>query len=169
VASLLWKGATWWPFLMNISYSNTIIDISLSAAITRLGWPPLITAISYGLVGGITLWLALKNTSELSREKAALIVSASMLLSPYTAGNSFLTILAIGIIPVFIARPWLGSVLLVLTNLPFLANRDMLYNWQAFYWTALLLLSWGVFAWHVWREHDSRSLRQSQLPTPSIV
>lgn len=160
IASLLWKGSEWWPSMADSPFKNTIIDISLPAAIDRLGWPGSLTLLSAGLVAGLTLWVSLKNTSELSRSKIALLACASMLISPYAAGNSFLTVLAIGIIPLFLSRPWLGGFLILLTNLPYLANYDLLFYGQAYYWTILLLIAWGVFAWQVGWEPGVRQPAQ---------
>lgn len=39
-----------------------------------------------------------------------------------------LTVLAVGVIPLFLARPLLGGLLIAMISFPFLWTKDMLYN-----------------------------------------
>jgi hypothetical protein len=71
----------------------------------------------------------------------------SLLLAPYAAANSVLTVLAVGVIPLFQKRPWIGAVLIALINLPFVFPPDVQFNYSAWYTTALLLVIWGVLNW----------------------
>jgi hypothetical protein len=151
VVTLAWKGLEWWPSMADSPYRGTIIDISLLAASDRLGWPVWVKALAAALLGGVTLGIALRAAPAPFREKATFLVAASMLLSPYTAGNSFLTIVGLGVIPLFLARPPLGLALLVLTNLPYFADKNWLFNCQSYYWTVLLLIVWAGWGGRLWR------------------
>lgn len=82
---------------------------------------------------------------------ALCLIAASLLLAPYSAANSVLTVLAVGVIPLFQKRPLIGGLLIVLINLPFLFPPETHFNFSAYYTTALLLVIWGVFGWHVWQ------------------
>lgn len=152
---LLWLGRAWVGGMAAIAERGSIMDVSLGAALYRLHLPWSVIGLGWiGLAGG-TLAIAWFSGQKLSREKAALLIAASLLLSPYAAGNSYLTVVAIGLLSVFFARPWLGGLLILLTNLPYLAKRDLLFYGQAYYWTLLLLITWGVFAWQVGRASNA--------------
>jgi hypothetical protein len=156
---LLWFGPAWISGMAAIAERGSIMDVSLGAALNRLGLPLISVGLGWMFLAGATLALARFTRPDLSREKAAILIAASLLLSPYAAGNSYLTVVAVGVLPLFFARPWLGGLLLALTSLPYFANRDLLFYGQAYYWTALLLLTWAGLAWRVWRE--------STAPLPS--
>jgi hypothetical protein len=151
VPCLLALGPAWVSGMAAIAERGSIMDVSLGAALNRLGLPLIVVGLGWMALAGATLVLAWFSGRDLSREKAAMLIAASLLLSPYAAGNSYLTVLAIGVLPIFFARPWLGGLLLALSSLPYFANRDLLFYGQAYYWTALLLLTWGVLAWQVRR------------------
>jgi hypothetical protein len=155
---MLWFGKDWLYALTSMPQRGSIMDTSLLAAMNRLGLP---------VWGFITLWLgvfvstayvALKSCCLISREKAGLLISASLLLAPYSAGNNYLAVLAIGIIPLFQSRPVLGAVIIALADLPFLllGSRDIMYRWGAYYWTTLLLLTWVILVSWVYRLESSR-------------
>jgi hypothetical protein len=57
-------------------------------------------------------------------------------------------VLAVGIIPLFLQRPLFGGMLIVLFDSLYFWNTDMLYH-GSYYWTAILLLCWGIFGWRV--------------------
>jgi hypothetical protein len=144
--SMLWKGGEWLDTIFASPYPGSIIDINLRAAVQRLGLADGLGLALWGLVLVATLYFAFTPGPNISRFKAGLLVSASLLLAPYAAGNSFLAVLAIGIIPLFQRHRRLGLALILLADLPILASPALLW-WQAYYWTFLLLLSWGAFLW----------------------
>jgi hypothetical protein len=144
--SMLWKGREWLDTIFTSPYPGSIIDINLRAAVQRLGLPDWLGLALWGLVLAVTLYFSFTPGPDFSRFKAGLLVSASLLLAPYAAGNSFLAVLAIGIIPLFQRYRWPGLALILLADLPILASSELLW-WQAYYWTFLLLLSWGAFLW----------------------
>jgi hypothetical protein len=153
VPLMLWRGGDWITTMLEITQRGSIMDVSLMAALNRT------TLLSSIGVGGVwlgflvaTLAIAWKSDRTFSREKAAMLVAASLLIAPYSAGNSVLTVLAVGVIPLFHKRRWLGLLLIALYDFPFVWNANLLYNWQSYYWTAVLLLCWGVLAWQVFAE-----------------
>jgi hypothetical protein len=99
VATLLWRGQDWWEAMTGIPQFYSVVNASLSAALTRLGAFGWLISLFWLAVMAATLLLCLRGRSEMSREKTGLLVAASLLLAPYAAGNSLLTVLAIGIIP----------------------------------------------------------------------
>ena len=71
---------------------------------------------------------------------------ALLLLSPYAAGDSFLTVLAIGLIPPIVSGNLWAILLLLLADLPYLASRGLLFYQSANYWTIVLILTAGPLA-----------------------
>jgi hypothetical protein len=158
VPGMLWLGRDWLNAVIATPQRGSIMDSSLSAAVSRLGLPSWVFGSLWVAVLAATLYIVLAGQRSISRQKAGFLISASLLLSPYAAGNSFLTVLAIGIIPVAQSRPLIGMMLIALTNLPYftLASPDVWFWWSATYWTALLLLTWIVFAWQLYRLESRR-------------
>ena len=105
----------------------------------------------YYLVTCLALLVVLKSGPGLSREKAGMLMCLSLLLAPYASANSFVAVLAIAIIPIFLTRPAVGLILLALADLPFFLSQRVIFEYSAWYWTAMLLLTFGVCAWLVWR------------------
>jgi len=149
--SLIWRGQSWLVALFGLNYlkyTDSIIDMSVSAALRRLGFiPSFVITLIWIAILGITLFVAWKSRPTLSREKAGMLIAASLLIAPYAAGNSVLSVLAIGVIPLFQANRLLGGIFIALVNLPFLWSTDMLYNFQAYYWTVVVFLIWAFLAW----------------------
>ena len=166
--SLWWQGKGWWMALTGDNYSvytRSLIDISLNAAYQRLGIVPAWAApLSVAAIIGITLAAIWKREGAFSREEAGLLIAASLLAAPYAAGNSVLTLLAIGIIPLFRKRRWLGGLLAILISLPFLFSQDVLYHYQAYYWTLVTFLAWVVFVLATLRDAKGRAGTVSVLP-----
>jgi hypothetical protein len=154
VPSLLWKGADWIHAVFGIREQGSIMDTSLHAALNRAALPPPLLWLMWGALLAVTLVVVWRSRPSLSREKAGMLVAASLLLSPYAAGNSLLTVLAVGVVPLFLRKPWLGGLLMVMMSLPYLFSRDLLYYGQAYYGTLTLFVCWAVFAWRVWRGAD---------------
>ena len=149
--SLIWRGQSWFVSLFGLNYlkyTSSIIDISISAAFRRLGFiPSFVTTLFWIAILGITLFVAWKSRASLSREKAGMLIAGSLLIAPYAAGNSVLSVLAIGMIPLFQSNLLLGGILIALVNLPFLWSTDVLYNFQSYYWTVVVLIIWAVLVW----------------------
>jgi hypothetical protein len=149
--SLLWRGRTWFTSLFGANYqkyTNSIIDMSASAALTRLGFlPPYIISAILVTVLGITLTIAWKSGPAMSREKAGMLLAGSLLIAPYAAGNSVLSVVAIGVIPLFKSNQLLGGILLAIINFPYIWSTEMLFYFQAYYWTLVVFLIWFILAW----------------------
>lgn len=150
VPGLVWLGRDWLSTMLGISQRGSIMDSSLSAAVGRLGLPIWVFVVLGASLLAATLYIVLTSRPAVTREKAGMLIAASLLLSPYATGNSFLTVLAVGIIPLL--QSWLpaGVILVALADLPYLAlfAPDVQYRWSAYYWTAMLIVTWGVLAWH---------------------
>jgi len=154
---LLWLGRDWIGGALGQNENGSIMDSSLWAATNRLGLPLLIQIVLGIALVGLAIFILLKSKSAFSREKAAMLMSLSLLLAPYAAGNSFLAILAIGIIPLLLTWPKLAIVLIVLTDLPFFISRDILFYYSAYYWTAMYFLTFCVFGYWVWKNEVNAS------------
>ena len=101
---------------------------------------------------GLTLLIAWRGDRRLAHAKLGLLVAGSMLAAPYANTHSLLLPLALGIVPLFLVDRPLGSVLLVLCNLPFLViARQTPQNtlWYQLYWSGLLVVTWAALARHV--------------------
>jgi len=134
---------------------GSLIDITLAAALGRLGMQ----------IWGIRLiWLLLLITTAVIvfysrysplRSITPFLLSASMLLAPYVSGNSFLTIVAMAIIPMLQHDKAWGIPLYVLTEIPFFATTTWLINYQSYYWTLLLLVVWGLTGWFILKDRTA--------------
>jgi hypothetical protein len=162
VFSLMWRGQAWIIALFGPNYqkyTGSIIDISLTAALKRLGFvPPTLILLIWIILWVITLFIAWRTSPSLSREKAGLLIAISLLLAPYAAGNSVLSVLAIGIIPLFQKRRLLGIGAIILVNLPFMFSSEILYNYQAYYWTTCVFLFWIILCWECLSKHQKRNV-----------
>jgi len=150
--TMLWRGEEWIATVFGVNYqryTGAIIDISIAAALDRLGGvPETVSGLVRAAIVGVTLYIAWRGQRTLSREKAGLLIAASLLAAPYAAGNSVLALLALGIIPLFQSQPLIGGAFIALIDLPFLFTSQML-RLQAYYWTAVVLLAWATLAWRV--------------------
>ncbi len=120
------------------------MDSSLWSTASRLGVTPFWAAGFWVVVFIATLWVALRTDLSISREKAGMLIAASLILSPYTAGNSFLTVLAIGIIPLLQKNLILGAALIILIDALYFVSPDLIFNWSATYICGLLIITWLV-------------------------
>jgi hypothetical protein len=142
-------GQEWLAAVAGLQERGSIMDVSLTAALNRTEIISLpVTASLWGILLLITLIATWRTRWSLSREKAGMLLAAALLLAPYSAGNSVLSVLAVGIIPLFLRRPLLGFVLVMLVN----ATAFFGLNTQAYYTTFSLLIIWGTLVWRVWVE-----------------
>lgn len=150
VPALLWQGGAYLANVFAIAERGSIMDVSLLAALNRLALPALPIAVAWGGVLGVTGWALWRTRGgralpqPFARERAGLLIAAALLLSPYSAGNSLLTLLAVGVMPLFLRRPLWGVLLLIPVNLPVLFNTAAALPVQAYYTTATLVWCWGV-------------------------
>jgi hypothetical protein len=152
VPFMLWKGGDWLHVMLGIPQRASEADMSLLSAYGRAGglFSPL-ALVAWIAVLLVTLYVAWVSQRTLSREKAAMLICASLLVAPYASGNSALTPIAIGVIPLLIDQPLLGIGLFVLIDAPILFHNASVVEWVSYYWTGWLLLMWGIFGWRVWR------------------
>lgn len=167
--TMLWIGGEALENMLGIEQRGSIMDTSLWAALTRTGWfgAP-VKAMIWAAVLGITLWAAWRSDRTLSRFKAALLMAASLLLAPYSAGNTILSVMAVGVIPLFQKRPWLGAILIALLNLPVLFPPEALRPILAWYGTGLLLVIWGVMLAWIWRVECNTQKSQTSSGAPAL-
>jgi hypothetical protein len=152
---MIWRGGEWLTAMLTIAQRGSIMDVSLAASLSRTEmFSPIVVNGLWLLFLGATLVISWKSDRTFSRDKAAMLVAASLLISPYAAGNSVLTVLAVGIIPLFLQRPLLAGLLILLFDNLYFWNADMLYH-GSYYWTAILLLCWGLFAWRCLKSGSS--------------
>jgi hypothetical protein len=156
IGALLWKGQAWLSVAFGLVERGSVVDVSLAAALTRLGLPGVLVAVGWLALLSATIWIVSGGTRwhtavrSFSREKAGMLLAAGLLLAPYSAGNSVLSVLAVGVIPYFLKRPLVGFLLILLINSTILINRAEMINVQAYFTTAILLVCWGVLAQRVW-------------------
>lgn len=149
VPTSLLYGPAWMRALLTINDRGTVMDSSLLSVLARLGVSSWASWAAWLAILIVTLWVARSFRHTIDREAAAFLVSGSLLLSPYAAGNNVLAVAAIGVVPIFQARsPW-GVILWILLDLPYLAigNPELLFRYGACYATGILLVSWAVFGW----------------------
>jgi hypothetical protein len=149
IPGLVWRGEEWWTVgMMVMPDRGSDMDISLMAALDRLGLgAPLLKAALIGAIGGLALTVAWASRPHLSRELAGMLVAASLLIAPYSAGNSVLVVLAIGIIPLFQRHIAPGLALIALYNVPFALNNADYRHLYAYYHTGLMLVSMMALGW----------------------
>jgi hypothetical protein len=160
VPTMLWLGPEWIFGLTHVVERGSIMDSSLISTLGRLAVPSWLTLASWiGLAILIALY-AWRSGPTFSRPKASALVAASLLLSPYAAGNSYLTLLAVGIIPLLLTLNLPAMILLLLVDLSYFAQYNLLLSWSATYWAVLMLLWIAIAA----------SQRQAERqPGPSAV
>ncbi len=162
---LLWKGGDWLSAMFSIEERGSIMDISVTAALNRTGLlPSPFIIILWGAFIAANAFIAWRTRFTLNREKVGMLIAASLLISPHAAGNSLLTVLAIGVIPLFQVRPRIGFFFIIMMDCLILWNKDMLFYYQASFQSLTLLLIWVALAY--------RTLKSSQVAIasqPSIV
>lgn len=153
VPTMLWRGGDWLKAVQGTYQAGSIIDISLSAALDRTGVVPgVVTLVAVAAILLVTLWMVWRTRHDLPREKAGMLIAAALLIAPYAAGNSVINVMAIGIIPLFIASPVIGVVLIAMIDFPYLWSSSMRVDYESFWFTIILLLFWGIANWRLYRQ-----------------
>jgi hypothetical protein len=150
IPSLLWLGREWILGASAIQERGSLVDSSLWATLSRLGLPAWLILGCWLALAALIVLYACRSKPSFSRPKAAALVAASLLLAPYAAGNSYLTVLAVGLLPVVLEGNALAVILMILVDLPYLAGRDLVFSMSANYWTAVLALTLGMLALFLW-------------------
>lgn len=162
--TMLWKGREWLIAVSNFQFTNTLIDISLSGALNRLGAPNIVLVILWVAILVICLWLVWRGNREMSREKLALLTTTSMLLAAYQGGNGILVPFAIGIMPLFSKRPYFAVLIIVLIDVGYLINRPSFINIFSYYFTLVLILMWLGLVWHVYCNEIENKQKTNKSP-----
>jgi hypothetical protein len=162
--TMLWKGREFINAVTKIPDRGQLMDISLHSSLARIGLDNVVIVGLAFIVGIISVVLTRRARPRFDRDRAALLLAASMLASPYTAGNSYLTIIAIGLIPLFLRQPGLGLLLIMMCNSQYFFPTEFSFNYGGYFSTLLLCISWLVFAVRVWQ--DERQQR-TQIAQPA--
>lgn len=152
--SMLIAGEEWLQAFKGIEHRGSIMDVSLVASMNRLNMPAWAILISWVVLLVLTMHLSFIKGESLSRIKAGFLISASLLLSPYAAGNNLLTVLAIGALPLLMKHPLAGILLFATTDLQYFIPGSIRFTWGATYVTLLLLLNWFVLGINLCRNDD---------------
>jgi len=144
--SLIWLGRDWLLGATTIQERGSIMDSSLWAAAGRLNLPLWLAVSLWVAVILAIAWVVWKLPPDLSREKAGMLIAVSLLLAPYAAGNSVLTVLAVAVIPIFLSSSAVGLGLILLVDALYFIPREILFSWSAYYWTAYLAIVIAVCA-----------------------
>jgi len=149
IITMMFFGRDWISALVGIEQRGSIMDISLLSTLARLQLPSCVIWGIWITIFFTTLYIVFSTGYLMDYQKAGLLISASLLLSPYAAGNNLLAIVAIGVVPMFRSDFKSAMLLGVLVNLPYLAvtQSSIRFSYGAFYSTVVLLIAWCVFAW----------------------
>jgi len=160
--SMLWKGREWIEAVLAIEQRGSIMDSSLWTTASRWNVSLPAAALAGIALFGVTAAIGVQNRKRLSNELLGFFIAASLLLAPYAAGNSYLTPLALGVIPLLLSAPIPGLTLILLANAPYLVihQRELLYWWSAPYWTLLLFLTWAILGFICCKASSSRAETQ---------
>ncbi len=146
---MLVYGADWIDSMIANEQRGSIMDISLLAALTRLKFTPIVICCVWGAIFGFSLYIIFSSRHSIDRTKAGFLISASLLLSPYAAGNSMLSLFTIGVIPLYIGDRKSAVALSIAFNLPylFLSENPVRFLYGAYHATLVLFMSWIIFSW----------------------
>ncbi|TFH35433.1 MAG: DUF2029 domain-containing protein [Anaerolineales bacterium] len=147
--SMILIGREWIDALIGIEARGSIMDMSLLSSLARLRLPPIVIWGIWITIFCITLYVTFATGSFVDHRKAGLLITASLLLAPYAAGNNLLVVASIGVMPLFISDLKTALALAILIDLPYLmlGQISVVFWYGAYYGTVTLLLMWCVFAW----------------------
>lgn len=152
IPMFIYRGMDWLEAIRTNIGTGDIIDISLNAALVRTGVVPegirWLIRISVGIAA---LYIVVVGNRNLNREKAGFLIATALLVGPYAAGNSTLSVFTVGVIPLFLTSPKIGGFLILMMNGMYLFRGDFRYNNESYFLTTWLLLTWGILAWRVYQ------------------
>jgi hypothetical protein len=156
----IWKGTEWLEALRSFPYSGTSIDSSLHFVLTRVGFNGWVASTIWAAFLAITLWLAFRTKPELNLVRAGFLVTAGLMLSNYAAGDSLVTPLALGAIPLFQKKTAVGLALITLFFAPylFISNIEFRLEWENVYWAGVLVITWCLLGWEILNRTKRASL-----------
>ena len=155
---LAWYNAAWVRAVVSIEQRGSLMDSSLIATLTRLSAPDALIVCAWAGVLALTLYaLYTWRDDAFSPLQAAFLVAAALMLAPYAAGNSLVTVVALGAVPLFLETPLLGLLLLAATDAQYFFSASFRYHAGASYVTAVLLLSWVTLGVYVQRRRRAQA------------
>jgi len=165
IPTMIWKGEAWINALQGTYQQGSIMDMGLNAALNRMDLPSPMIVILLSSVLVVTVAMVWFSRRTLSREKAGMLVAASLLLAPY-AGSGILTVLCIGGVALLHRRFWVGLPLFILANSIIFVNTPEYIHINAYYRTGVLLMIWIVLCLDIWKtEVASSTQEQGHQPT----
>jgi len=142
---LIWK---WQPWLVSVAQFPVefAFNSSLAATLARIEIPVPLTILLWLTIFIGTLWRI--GWKKIERLEGGLLVTASMLLAPYS-GNSVLVPFVIATDQALQKRNAYTALLIVLYNVPyiFLSQIAFRVNWEYTYWCGVLFLTWILLIW----------------------
>jgi hypothetical protein len=151
---LIWRGGDWLRTLWVVRARSQPVDVSLWATLPRLGLPSPLAFVIGGVILVLSVVAARGSRWASTRPKAGMLISASLLLAPYAAGNSLLSALSIGAASLLLASPLVGVAQFVLDDLKYVSPNAWMVGWGASFATGQLLVLWGCLLWWVRRDPD---------------
>ena len=151
VPFLAWKWNEWFQALQSFPYENVVTNSSMRLVMTRLGLHEVVVWIIWFSVLLITLWVIGRPKLELNSEQAGLLILGGLLLSNYAGALSLVTVVALGVLPIFQRKPIVGLGLLFFNFLPyaFLSQIELRFAWENVYWAGVLVLIWVILVWEL--------------------
>ena len=149
IPTMLMYGLEWLNSFVGIPQMGSIMDSSLISSMSRLGLPSWWTLLIWFFIFAPTLYLSFEKRERFSRIHTAFFISASLLLSPYAAANSLLTVVAIGVIPLLFKSPIVGCFLMIIINFPYIFSSSFRYEWGATYGMLMFVLCWLIFGTYI--------------------
>jgi hypothetical protein len=141
LASLVIWGRAWYT-----SLTTTPTGVSLSATFASLSLPSWFAILLQIGIGLITLFVVLRGNKEISKLKAGLLITASVIIAPYTNLTSLVSMLAFGGIALLQKRFWLGIIVFMLANSPYLYRLSLVsLDLDSSLWvTIIMTITWLI-------------------------
>ena len=159
IPTMIWKGEIWIDALQGTYQQGSIMDMGLNAALNRMDLSsPIITMLLLSVLA-VTVVIIWFSHRTLSREKAGMLVAASLLLAPY-AGSGILTILCIGGVALLHRHFWIAFLLFMLSNSIIFVNTPKYIEINAYYRTGVLLIIWIVLCVDIWKTEIASSTQE---------
>jgi hypothetical protein len=149
----VWRGQAWLDAL--IVYGQTGqgegLDISLLSIFNRFGIPVLLYGVAWVSILIVTLACLRRsvqiNRWELNRSATGLLITAAMLLAPYTAGNSTLTPLVILCGALYLRYPRFILGMLLILNLQYFVPITFQVTYVSYYSFISPIGLWVLGCW----------------------
>jgi hypothetical protein len=145
VPAFIWQGRPWLDSLTGGSF-----DYGISIKVIWSALPAGVILALQGGIAGASLLVAYVGDRHLSHPKAALLIAASLLAAPFSNTHSIILVLALGVVPLMLSRPWLGGPLFLLYEIPYLGLTNLPLDFDTTYWNVVLIITWAVLLGYVY-------------------